>query len=76
MKSKHFPEYERFHSPASLVETLGTGVVGSEHHLANQRSKGTGFPFIRQGGRIIYDIDLCYEAGLAAGRAPKEIEAA
>ena len=76
MKSKHFPEYDRFHSPASLVETLGAKVVGSEHHLANQRGKGTGFPFIRQGGRIIYDLDLCYETGLAAGLAPKQTKAA
>ena len=40
---------------------------GSEESLANQRNRRRGFPYLKQAGKILYDIDICYEHGLANG---------
>jgi hypothetical protein len=66
MKSKYFPDYDRFQRPSKLKEVFGEA-VGSNAHLCNQRSKGKGFPYLKQGGKVIYDIDACYEYALAEG---------
>ena len=67
MKSKYFPDYTRFQSPNETAEIFDT----SPNHLANQRSRRRGFPYLKFGGKVIYDLDSCYEHALAAGSASK-----
>ena len=66
-KSKHFPEQKRLTSARTTAELFDT----SEPVLANQRSKGIGFPYLRMGGKIIYDLDVCYEYALSKGSGVK-----
>ena len=63
VKSRYFPGIDRMQSPGGMAEVFFT----SEASLANHRNRKRGFPYLRQAGKIIYDVDQCYEMALAAG---------
>lgn len=62
-RSRYFPGFDRIQPTGGTAEVFGT----TEQSLGNMRARKRGFPYMKQAGKVLYDIDACYEHALAEG---------